>query len=68
MTPAGLKMLSANGIDLVREIGLDVVRGVVYNVLIGHNIRDSTEILTRRRIVAINLATVDLFVRGSALS
>ncbi|HUT03896.1 MAG TPA: CfrBI family restriction endonuclease [bacterium] len=68
MTPAGLKLLSASGTDLVREIGLDVVRGVVLDVLTGHNIRDSTEVLTRRRIVAINLATVDLFLKGLALS
>ena len=39
-----------------------------FDVLTGHNIRDSTEVLTRRRIVAINLATVDLFLKGSALS
>ncbi len=68
MSPAGLKLLSARGSDLVREIGMDVVRGVVLDVLTGHNIRDSTEVLTRRRIVAINLATVDLFLKGSALS
>ena len=68
MTPAGLDLLSAKGSDLVREIGIDVIRGVVLDVLTGVNLRDSTEALTRRRIVAVNLATVDLFLKGSALS
>jgi len=68
MTPAGLKLLSASGIDLVREIGLDVVRGVVLDVLSGRNIRDCTEVLTRRRVAAINLATLNMFLRGSSLA
>jgi hypothetical protein len=68
MSPAALKLLSASGSDLVREIGLAVVRGVVLDVLTGKNLRDSTEVLTRRRIAALNLATVNLFLQGSALS
>jgi hypothetical protein len=68
VSPTALKLLSASGSDLVREIGLDVVRGVVLDVLTGRNLRDSTEVLTRRRIAALNLATVNLFLRGSALS
>jgi len=68
MSPAALKLLSASGNDLVREIGLDVVRGVVLDVLTGRNLRDSTEVLTRRRIAALNLATVNLFLQGSAIS
>jgi hypothetical protein len=68
MSPAALKLLSAKGSDWVREIGLDVVRGVVLDVLTGKNLRDSTEILTRRRIAALNLATVNLFLQGSAIS
>jgi hypothetical protein len=68
MTPASLDLLSASGSDLVRQIGMDVVRGVVLDVLTGKNLRDSTESLTRRRIAALNLATVNLFVQGSALS
>lgn len=68
MSPAALKLLSASGSDLVREIGLDVARGVVLDVLTGRNLRDSTEVLTRRRIAALNLATVNLFLQGSTLS
>jgi hypothetical protein len=37
-------------------------------VLCGKNLRDSTEVLTRRRITALNLALVDLFVKGASSS
>lgn len=68
MSPTALKLLSASGSALVREIGIDVVRGVVLDILTGKNIRDSTEALTRRRIAALNLATVNLFLQGSTLA
>lgn len=68
MTPAALRLLSANGLELVRQIGMDVVRGVVLDVMTGKNLRDSTEVLTRRRIAALNLATVNLFLQGAAHS
>lgn len=68
MTPTALRLLSASGLELVRQIGLDVVRGVVLDVMTGKNLRDSTEVLTRRRIAALNLATVNLFLQGAARS
>ncbi len=68
MSPAALKLLSASGSELVQQSGLDVVRGVVLEVLTGRNLRDSTEVLTRRRIAALNLATVNLFLRGAMRS
>jgi hypothetical protein len=68
LTPSALKLLSASGSELVQQIGLDVVRGVVLDILRGHNLRDSTEVLTRRRIAALNLATLTLFLKGSSLS
>lgn len=66
MSPTAMKLLTSSGNDFVRQIGMDVVRGVVLDVLTGKNLRDSTEVLTRRRIAALNLATVNLFLRGSA--
>ena len=45
MSPEALKLLTASGSALVGQIGLDVVRGVVLDILTGKNIRDSTEIL-----------------------
>ncbi len=68
MSFSDLGLLSASGSQLVQQIGMDVVRGVVLDILTGRNLRDSTEALTRRRIAAINLATVDLFLKGSAIS
>lgn len=68
MSPAALQLLSASGSDLVRQVGLEVVRGVVLDILTGRNLRDSTEALTRRRIAALNLATVTLFLQGLARS
>jgi len=63
-----LSLLSASGSQLVEEIGLDIVRGVVLDILRGKNLRDSTETLTRRRIATLNLAILELFVKGTAKS
>jgi hypothetical protein len=68
MSPKALRLLSASGTDLVKQIGMDVVRGIVLDVLTGKNLRDSTEVLTRRRIAALNLAMIRLFMQGAALS
>lgn len=68
ISPADIALLSASGSQLVQQIGLDVVRGVVLDILTGKNLRDSTEALTRRRIATLNLATFELFLKGSALS
>jgi len=68
LSPSGRKLLCAKGSDLVQEIGLEIVRDVVLDILAGHNLRDSTEPLTRRRIAALNLGMVSLFLKGSSLS
>ncbi|MBI4770473.1 MAG: CfrBI family restriction endonuclease [Chloroflexi bacterium] len=66
LTPDTLRLLSANKDEWIQQVGMDVIRGVVLDVLTGKNLRDSTEFLTRRRIAALNLATVHLFLKGSA--
>lgn len=53
---------TSTGTEIVEELGLDVVRGVVLDVLRGVNIRDSTEILTRRRLSLLNAALVTQYV------
>lgn len=68
ISPADIDLLSASGSQLVEQIGLDVVRGVVLDILTGKNLRDSTESLTRRRIATLNLATMELFIKGAANS
>jgi hypothetical protein len=62
-----LALMKASGKQLIKRIGVDVVRSVVLDVLTGRNIRNSTEILTRRRIAALNLAMLQLFLNGSQL-
>ncbi|MFQ6100712.1 MAG: CfrBI family restriction endonuclease [Anaerolineae bacterium] len=60
--------LSLSGSDLIQHIGWDVVRGVVYDVLTGRNLRDSTEMFTRRRLALLNASLVNLFLKGTDLS
>jgi len=59
-------LLQAKGIDFFRRVGVDSVREVVFNILIGKNLRDSTEFLTRRRLAALNAAMVVLFMEGAS--
>ena len=63
-----IELLSASGEKLIRQVGMDVVRGVVYGILSGKNLRDSTEIITRRRIATLNLAILNMFLKGSETS
>jgi len=50
-----------SGIEVAEEIGLDVVRGIILDVMSGINIRDSTEPLTRRRIALLNAAMISQY-------
>ncbi len=68
ITPASLQLLKGSGTDLIRQVGLDIFRGIILDILTGKNLRDSTESLTRRRITALNLAIVSLFLKGSSSS
>ncbi len=68
LTSDAKDLLTGKGSDFVRKIGLEVVRGVVLDVLVGKNLRDSTELLTRRRVATLNLAMLNLFLKGSAES
>lgn len=57
-----LDLLSGSGTKLVEKIGIEVVRGVVLDILTGKNLRDSTEALTRKRIATLNLALLQMFL------
>lgn len=67
MSEESLNMLDASGAELVRRIGMDAVRTVVLDVLSGKNLRDSTEMLTRRRLATLNAATVAMFLQGTEI-
>lgn len=58
-------LLTTSGAELIKKIGLDTARNVVLDVLSGRNLRDSTEMLTRRRLALLNAATVQMMIRGS---
>jgi hypothetical protein len=68
MSPNALQLLPGSGAGLIKQIGFDVIRGIILDVLTGKNIRDSTEELTRRRISALNMAMTALFLKGAAQS
>lgn len=60
------KNFSSKGKDIILEIGIDIIKGVVLDVLSGKNLRDSTELLTRKRILTLNAATLKMLVKGSS--
>jgi hypothetical protein len=60
------KLFSSKGKDIVLETGIDIIKGVVLSILSGRNLRDSTELLTRRRIMLLNAATLVMMIRGTA--
>jgi hypothetical protein len=57
-------MITGKGREVVRQIGMDVIRGIIFEVLCGNNLRDSTEPLTRKKIATLNAATLVMFIRG----
>jgi hypothetical protein len=59
------KNFSSRGKDILQEIGIDIVKGVILDVLTGKNLRDSTELLTRKRILTINAATIAMMINGA---
>lgn len=60
-------LLVTSGSELIKKIGIEVARSVVLDVLSGHNLRDSTEMLTRRRLALLNAATVRMMVKGISI-
>ena len=68
MPPGARALISGKGKEVVRQIGLDVIRDIVCDVLCGENLRDSTEVITRKKLATINAATLVMFLRGEAQS
>lgn len=66
--PEALNLLTGRGVDLIEQVGMDVVRDIILDIFIGKNLRDSTEILTRSRIVALNLGLTSFFLKGAIRS
>lgn len=60
------RALSKSATDVIAEIGEDIIKDVVFNVFTGENIRDNTELLTRKRLLTLNAATLFMLVKGSS--
>lgn len=61
---AGLTLLTAGGRELVERLGIETVRQVVLAVMKGENLRNETELLTRRKIAISSGALVVFFLNG----
>jgi hypothetical protein len=57
-------LIGSKGAEVVERVGIDVVKEVIADVLCGLNLRNSTEMLTRRRLGMLNAATLVMFLRG----
>lgn len=64
MPKVGRDLLTTSGREFVERIGIEAVRDVAHAVLCGENLRDSTEMLTRRRISMSNGALIMMFLHG----
>lgn len=61
-----LNNLQYGGKDVLSKIGEDDIRGVIFQILCGLNVRSSTEILTRKRIRKICLDLLILLLKANA--
>lgn len=69
LVPANARaLISGKGEEVVRQIGVDIIRGIICDVLCGKNLRDSTEVITRKKLATINAATLVMFLRGESQS
>ncbi|MFA0749602.1 MAG: hypothetical protein SLRJCFUN_000005 [Candidatus Fervidibacter sp.] len=65
MPPILRNLLEVRGVEFVYQIGANVLRQVIFDVMCGRNLRDATEILTRRRIALVNATLIVLFLQGT---
>lgn len=59
------KLLTATGSEIIERLGIDVIREVVGDVLLGGNVRNATEQLTRRRLTILNAGLVVSFLEAA---
>ncbi len=64
LTDEAKELLNTSGTELIKKIGINATKTVVLDVLSGRNLRDSTEMLTRRRLASLNAATIAMMLRG----
>lgn len=57
-------LLSGGGKDFIERLGVETTRRVILYVMMGENLREQTEPLTRRRVAQVSAAMVTLFAKG----
>lgn len=60
----GRLLLTGGGKEFIERIGVETTRRVIHHVMMGENLRQQTEPLTRRRVAQVSGAIVTLFARG----
>lgn len=59
-----LPLLTGGGKEFIERIGENTARQVIHHVMMGGNLREHTEPLTRRRVTQISCALIALFIKG----
>lgn len=63
--PEGSRLLlTGGGKEFIERIGVEATRRVIHHVMMGENLRQQTEPLTRRRVAQISGAMVTMFAKG----
>lgn len=57
-------LLSGGGKEFIERLGVEATRRVILHVMMGENLREQTEPLTRRRVAQVSAAMVTLFAAG----
>lgn len=57
-------LLTGGGKEFIERIGVEATRRVIHHVMMGENLRQQTEPLTRRRVAQISGAMLTMFVNG----
>ena len=58
-------LLTGTGRQFIERLGVEATREAVLNVMMGHNVRTQTEVLTRQRIALVSGAMLSLFTNGT---
>jgi hypothetical protein len=61
---AGQEILTAGASDLIEKLGIETVRELVLGVMKGENLRNRTELLTRRKIAISSGSLIIFFLKG----
>jgi len=57
-------LLSGGGKEFIERLGVEATRRAILHVMMGENLREQTEPLTRRRVAQVSAAMVALFAAG----